>query len=68
MFRFLVIPDSTESSERLIELYRVDPKECLIWNQDMGDNISDHLIKLRPRKDGKYYLYRSNYQELTTKE
>jgi len=73
MFRFLIMPGHVRSisdedihyisAQELIKLYRVDPKKCLIWNQDMGENISDKLIKLRPRKDGKYFLYRYNYVE-----
>jgi hypothetical protein len=40
----------------LIKLYGVDPKECILVNQEYDPRTYKDLIELRPRYDGDYIL------------
>jgi hypothetical protein len=45
-------------AQTLMELYRVDPRECVIYhgdNRDLGKSFKG-LITLHPRYDGKYEI------------
>jgi len=65
MYKYIVYPGYVNSEDglhfisanQLIELYNVDPKECIIYN-DMLKKVFNikNLISLRSRYDGDYYV------------
>jgi hypothetical protein len=43
------------TAAKLMQLYKVDPRECIIYRENVGLDVSK-LIPLRPRYNGNYEL------------
>lgn len=68
MRKYVVIPGWVRSQSdgelhfidapTLMQLYKIDPKECATMHGDFRDHGKDFngLIRLRPRRDGKYEI------------
>ncbi len=65
--KYLVVPGKVRSQTdgdrhwvgfgELVQLYGVDPKECIAHNPERsGDDYDPDLIVLHPREDGDYRL------------
>lgn len=64
MKRYLVIAGWVKSkndhdknwvnADQLMQLYRVNPAECVVVKENSGRTQPENLIVLRPRRDGDY--------------